>query len=720
MMPVRALALVTSVLMGCSSSISTSGRTDTESNCSNEADADVSCAPDAKTAAERTAKDEAKGGATSSASAKLDNDDCVDPDLRKVASDQSIMLCDGTIAKGSLGMCATDGQGACVVDGTAFKAAKLANFTDGDVRAGVTLAGVAGAMSNAPAACSADGQTGCLAVADFPAIDKVASLTPAAASIRASVTLAGVAGTLADCSANGGVSCYVSGAYKAAVPCAANGSNCYVPSYAASTQPLKAVDFDTITPAVIKKNAVIAGVTGNYPSGAYPLTGADGTSDLTDGTFESKVKNGAANFEWFDSEGARYVRAGDSDIADANIKLGVNIFGEDGEVSGITVANQWDLRAGVTIGDVSGRLKTSCRNGGSALTWGIGTPKNAVVTSGDDSLTVVSHGYQTGDVVQVDYVTVPSGISRGVNYHVIKIDNDSFTLASSVANALVPTAINITADGTGVVVSSIGSTPLAATVANGADTLTVTSHGFSTGQAVQISYSSIPTGVNSSTIYYAIAVNANTIKLATTPTYANAGTAINITGDGADVYVFKLGSGTVAATDTIDDYNYAQAVLTSHPWSSSNNFCGGVEASDGDANVWKDVTTDGAAAPSSCAATPANCAMKDKISGLTWTKTQSAGMTWGKARTVCHLLDFNNQSTGWRLPTQKELMDAYSHGIRSAAASGWITDAEMVANYFWSSTTQSNNPTLAWAVILTNGTTYQYTKTNVSQVTCVR
>jgi hypothetical protein len=71
--------------------------------------------------------------------------------------------------------------------------------------------------------------------------------------------------------------------------------------------------------------------------------------------------------------------------------------------------------------------------------------------------------------------------------------------------------------------------------------------------------------------------------------------------------------------------------------------------------------------------------MQDKITGLSWSKLQ-AGARWNTAWSNCQSLNYNGQ-TGWRLPTQKELMEAYTHGIRSAARTNWITEAFMNYNF---------------------------------------
>jgi hypothetical protein len=183
--------------------------------------------------------------------------------------------------------------------------------------------------------------------------------------------------------------------------------------------------------------------------------------------------------------------------------------------------------------------------------------------------------------------------------------------------------------------------------------------------------------------------------------------------------------------DTIDDYNNAQAGVPAGvvaSWNSSTD-CYGVESGAGDDNVWKDVTTTNGTTASTCAATSGNCTMQDKITGLWWSKLQASG-AWNAAWNTC-VTTLNNTTyagnsvagyngrTGWRLPTQKELMEAYTHGIRSAASTNWMTEANLY-NTFWSGSSVSFNTTSAFYVNLANGYMLNNSRVNASQVVCVR
>lgn len=68
-----------------------------------------------------------------------------------------------------------------------------------------------------------------------------------------------------------------------------------------------------------------------------------------------------------------------------------------------------------------------------------------------DICTAAAHGYLTGDQVQVSSATtLPAGLSAATYYYVIKLTDNTFKLASSLANALAGTAVDITDTGTGV------------------------------------------------------------------------------------------------------------------------------------------------------------------------------------------------------------------------------------------------------------------------------
>lgn len=80
-----------------------------------------------------------------------------------------------------------------------------------------------------------------------------------------------------------------------------------------------------------------------------------------------------------------------------------------------------------------------------------GTAKAFTATAATDVVAVAGHGYFTGDQVVLANSggALPAGLAAATYYYVIKVDDDSLKLASSLANAVAGTAIDITGAGTG-------------------------------------------------------------------------------------------------------------------------------------------------------------------------------------------------------------------------------------------------------------------------------
>lgn len=83
------------------------------------------------------------------------------------------------------------------------------------------------------------------------------------------------------------------------------------------------------------------------------------------------------------------------------------------------------------------------------------TKKNAfdassasVVNTTDDTITMVGHGFQTGDaVLYTSAGTPPTGVSSATTYYIIRVDSDTVKLAADANDATAGTAVDITAVG---------------------------------------------------------------------------------------------------------------------------------------------------------------------------------------------------------------------------------------------------------------------------------
>jgi len=215
------------------------------------------------------------------------------------------------------------------------------------------------------------------------------------------------------------------------------------------------------------------------------------------------------------------------------------------------------------------------------------------------------------------------------------------------------------------------------------------------------------------------------------------GAAIQTTADANPSGVTSTGAtittttGTTAGTTTIVTGNTGGTTTTGTTAIVTGNTGGATTT--GTATVaivpsnWVDVTTTNGTMPSTCNATPANCTMKDTISGLKWSNRRPDG-TWQGAIDHCRALTYNGVS-GWRLPTKDELVAANTNGIFGAAKEGWKTASDMNA-WFWSSSSSFTTPGAngdtngAWYVFLSSGSSNHsnsgYSKSANLSVVCVQ
>lgn len=254
---------------------------------------------------------------------------------------------------GTINDCSSDGASACVTTAS-YAATQISGAAD-KLALGQTLAGIAGNVTvptqaqvasgsgygeggtqftgslnvESHADCSADGAVGCISIATY----KAADITNAANKILSGQTLAGVSGNVtlpAQAQVRSGVGYGVSGTSQTGsmADCSSNGQdNCYVNS----SSSYDAANFTNLSVGRVKRGINIAGVTGQYPSSAYPLerysdsgattntTGSDET-DLT--SFATQLVNNAS-FEYWDSSGIRRTGSGDADILSSNVLAGV-------------------------------------------------------------------------------------------------------------------------------------------------------------------------------------------------------------------------------------------------------------------------------------------------------------------------------------------------------------------------------------------------------------
>ena len=581
---------------------------------------------------------------------------CVDLDLTKILSSYEVTKCDGSKVMGLIEACKEDSTIGCLTTAT-YKSADLTNLQAGNILSGMTIAGVSGSVTPAPADCLSDGETGCVAVTNFPAVDKVNNITANASKIRSSVTIAGVVGSLADCSADGGVGCVAIG-----------------PTYAAAV---------TVGAASkILSGQSVAGIAGNvtlpqagkvYTGIAYGVLGNGSTGSLT---LPSVV----------------------------DVLAGSAPYGDPGSSLTPAMANRgsWALTAafpgagyysGISAAPVAGSMLT-------------GTTVNAV--AGTIDLTNLTEG----NIKNGTTIAGVAGLYPNATYK-LPSAGAAAGLTNATFDAKVKSAIPFEYwTEAGAREQSAGDVDItAANIANGVSVFGLT--GTLTGGSTPPNAWDVRVGTVINGVTGKLKVNCRNRVRSALYNYDGAVGSIPNTG-------VATGSTNYDYWDTIEDYNGgATGLPTSVVTGWTNNDCGGKETVLDDANVWKDITTTDGTTASNCATTTANCTMKDKITGLHWSKMRSASQTWSVAINTCDALIHNSQSD-WRLPTQKELMEAYTHGIWSAASANWMTEFDMSANYFWSGSSVSFYPSDAWRVNLAKGLTHNAFKSSPSQVVCVR
>lgn len=169
-----------------------------------------------------------------------------------------------------------------------------------------------------------------------------------------------------------------------------------------------------------------------------------------------------------------------------------------------------------------------------------------------DILTLAGHGFFTGLVVNLTTAgTLPVPLAINTDYYIIKIDANRFYLAATLALANAGTHINLTTDGTPV------NTAIAAA-------LTLTDHGYQTGQPVRLTtVGALPVPLAVLTTYYAIVLDTDTFYLASTLVNAVANIPISLVTIGTPVNTIAAVS---AAINIAAQIRYC---LGHNPWISS-------------------------------------------------------------------------------------------------------------------------------------------------------
>lgn len=181
------------------------------------------------------------------------------------------------------------------------------------------------------------------------------------------------------------------------------------------------------------------------------------------------------------------------------------------------------------------------------------------VNIGTDALTLTAHGAVTGYgpvrfALTGDASALPAPLAVLTDYWLIRVDANTVKVATSFANAMAGTAIDITdvgTDGTGgftciraAVNDDFASTDVTITD----NVLTAASHGKDTGFGpVRLTTNgALPGGLATSTNYWMIVLSANTFRLATSKANALAGIAVEVQDAGSGTNQMRATVQTIA------------------------------------------------------------------------------------------------------------------------------------------------------------------------------
>ncbi|MCX6119304.1 MAG: DUF1566 domain-containing protein [Proteobacteria bacterium] len=563
------------------------------------------------------------------------------------------------------GSCVNGAASTCTSDGqincktsSAFPAAKASSLSASLIRSGDVIGAVTGTYG--VSACTSDAQVGCLATTAFPSASQ-----PTASEILSGSTILGVSGTYvipSNCSSNGQSSCFVTGAFSSAADCVSNGSDlCYLPTYLVSTKPFRAFHYDSLASnsSKIKSGQTIGGVSGSLND--------------CNASLQANCKSTSS-----------YVSILASKAVPSNFKNGETVYGLTGNYPSVGTP----LASSTATDDLTSSNFQSKITSSSAFEF-FDSAGNRHTANGDSDLI-------PQNILSPISLFGLTGTSNSIGPEHVKYN----VAANGVTGSLKADCRN----GGNLTQMDMSSIPKLVFVDSGTDTFTLTGHGFVATNTVKFIAATVPGNLAVATIYYVINATTNTFQVSTT----SGGSAVNLSTNGTTVFIYKVGNATIDYWDTLDDSATAPLAFSS-AWTSNGFQCGDV-GPELEKN-WESVTT--------CDAT--TCILRDKQSGLQWAKAEASTLDFSSSISTCSGKDYGG-FTDWRLPTQKELLEAYVHRILSTGGlTYWTTAAEFSSTAFWSATLSSQPPnTSSHAVYLSTGGDTLNTHANTLKTMCVR
>lgn len=112
--------------------------------------------------------------------------------------------------------------------------------------------------------------------------------------------------------------------------------------------------------------------------------------------------------------------------------------------------------------------------------------------------------------------------------------------------------------------------------------------------------------------------------------------------------------------------------------------------------------------------------VKDNKTALTWQRAvPSSTYTHTNAASYCQGLSLGGFSSGWRLPTKKELETLVDRRVTNPSIDSTAFPSTPLEE-FWTSTPSAGSPGSVWYVNFDDGDSYYHVTTHTGRVRCVR